>query len=79
MRGIITMLVLGALFVISLLVGVPLLDGILPIATDMAPGYTEQINGIHAAVVKWAVIVFLGTILVWAIMWILRTERQQVR
>lgn len=79
MRGIITMLVLGALFVIALLVGVPLLDGILPIATDMAPGYTSQITGIHEAVVKWTVVVFLGTIMLWAVFWILRTERQQVR
>jgi len=79
MRGIITMLVMAALFVISLLVGVPLLDGILPIATEMAPGYAGQITAIHAAVVKWVVVVFLGTIMLWAIFWILRTERQQVR
>lgn len=79
MRGIITMLVMAALFVIALLVGVPLLDGILPIATEMAPGYTGQITRIHVAVVKWTVVVFLGTIMLWAIFWILRSERQQVR
>lgn len=79
MRGIITMLVLAALFIMALIMGIPIMDQMLPLATDMAPGYTSQLTGIHAAVVKWTVPVFLGTIILWAVFWILRTERQQVR
>jgi len=80
MRGITTFIVMAGLFSIALVIAVPTLDGIVPIAVDMAgPQYESQIRNIHAAVVEYGVVVFLFTILVWAVFWILRRERQEVR
>jgi len=78
MRGLTTLIVLGALFVVALLVAIPTMDALLPIVNEMAPGYTSQTTGIHEVVVKWSVPIFLGTLILWAVFWILRTERQQV-
>lgn len=79
MRGITTIVVMGGLFVIAMLVGVPLMDKLAPMASGMAPGYASQIDGIHVTLVKWIVPVFLFTIILWGVFWILRQERQQVR
>jgi uncharacterized BrkB/YihY/UPF0761 family membrane protein len=79
MRGITTFIVLVGLFSISLIIAVPTLDTIVPIVTDITPGSDPTINKIHAVIVKWSVPVFLFTVLGWAVFWILREERQEVR
>jgi len=79
MRGLTTLVVFVALFTVSLLVAIPVFDALLPIATEMAPGYTSTLENIHAVGVKWIIPIFLATVIVWAVFWILRTERQQVR
>lgn len=78
MRGLTTLVVMSSLFVMALLIGVPVLDKLVPIVNQMAPGYTSQTNAIRAAVVKWSVPVFLFTLVGWAVFWILRQERQTV-
>ncbi|MGK7297343.1 MAG: hypothetical protein ACNS61_16220 [Candidatus Wenzhouxiangella sp. M2_3B_020] len=79
MRGITTFIVLVGLFAIGLLIAVPTLDTLAPMATEMAPGYSGQIGNIHEVLVKWMVPVFLFSMLTWAVFWILRQERQEVR
>jgi len=79
MRGITTFIVLIALLPIGLLIAVPVFDTLTPIATSMAPGYTSTITNIQAVNVKWVVPIYIASILVWAVFWILRQERQQVR
>jgi len=79
MRAITTLIVTSVLFAIALLVAVPTLDALVPVATNIAPGYEGTINNIHLAVVKYAVAVFLATIVIYAIFKILQTERQTVR
>lgn len=78
MKGITTFIVLIGLLAIGLLVGIPVMDSIVPVAEGMAPGYASQIGSIHAVVVKWLVPLFFGVTLLWAVFWILRQERQQV-
>jgi len=80
MRGITTFIVMISLFSIGLIVGVPMLDGIVPVVQGMTPDkYTGTIGNIHAFSVKWSVPIFITTALLWAVFYILRTERQQVR
>lgn len=79
MRGLTTLVVMATLFVIAYLIAVPVMDGLAPVAIDIAPGYSGQITGIQMALVKWIVPVFIGTIVLWSVFWILRQERQQVR
>lgn len=79
MRGITTFIVMVGLFSIALLVAVPTFDTLVPIAVDIAPGYSSDFNAIRDAVVKYSVPVFLFSILTWAVFWILREERQEVR
>jgi len=78
MRGITTFIVLMGLLAIGLLVSIPTMDGIAPLAEQMAPQFSGQISNIHAVTVKWLVPVFFGTIMLWAVFWVLRQERQQV-
>lgn len=80
MRGITTAIVLVGLFAIAYLVAVAVLDPLSTIALgyDLG-GMGGQVEGIHVAVVKYMVPVFLGSVLVWAVFWIMRSERQTVR
>lgn len=79
MRGITTFITLIGLFSITLVVAVPVMDGIIPTVLDVGVGSMEsQVLSIRATVVKWSVVVFFGTVILWAVFWILRQERQQV-
>lgn len=80
MRGITTFLVMAGLLAIALLVGIPVMDELLPVATEYAaPKYSGTISNIHESVVKWSVLTFIVVSFTWAVLWILRTERQEVR
>lgn len=80
MRGVVTFVVLVGLFSLALVVAVPTMDMIVPVVTSMNTGGMDgTILNIRSAVVKWSVPVFLFTIGTWAVFWILRQERQQVR
>lgn len=80
MRGITTLIVMASLFAMAMLIGVPVFDQLAPLATEMTPDkYNGTIGNIHETGVKWIVVVFIGTIITWAVFWILRQERQEVR
>lgn len=80
MRGITTALVMVGLFAITYLIAVAVMD---PLSTTILAydlgGMGGQVEGIHTALVKYMVPVFLGSVLLWAVFWILRKERQTVR
>lgn len=78
-RTIATMLVLAALFSIGLLLSVATLDPLSAMVTSYDLGGMEsQVLDIHEAAVKWLVPAGLGSLLLWAVFRLLRTERQQV-
>lgn len=78
MRGITTFIVLVALFSVSLVIAIPLFDGIAPLVIEMTPDKWDGIiNNIWETGVKWIVVMFLGSTFVWAIFWVLRQEKQQ--
>lgn len=80
MRGLTTALVLFGLFGIAYLVVVAVLDPLSAIALGFdLGGMDSQVEGIHVAAVKYMVPVFLGSVTLWAVFWILRRERQTVR
>jgi uncharacterized BrkB/YihY/UPF0761 family membrane protein len=80
MRGLTTALVLFALFGIAYLIVVAVLD---PLSSTVLAynlgGMGSQVENIHIAAVKYTVPVFLGSVVLWAVFWILRRERQTVR
>lgn len=78
MKGITTVIVLVGLLVIGLLVGVPVMDTLAPMVENMTPQFADQVGLIHAVTVKWLVPIFAGAVILWAVFWILRQERQQV-
>lgn len=80
MRGLTTLIVMAGLFSMSLLVGIPVMDQLAPLVIEMTPeAYDSMINNIWETTVKWIVPISLGTVVIWAVFWILRTERQEVR
>jgi len=80
MRGITTFIVMTALLSIVLVVAVPAIDGLAPIAMQMSgEQYDPIIKNIQRSVLEYTVVVFLFTSLAWAVFWILRQERQEVR
>jgi len=78
MKGITTFIVMVGMLGLALLVGIPVMDEIAPLAQNMAPQHADQVSNIHVTVVKWIIPVFIGTMLLWAVFWILRQERQTV-
>jgi hypothetical protein len=80
MRGITTFIVMTALLSVALVVAVPAIDGLTPIAIQMSGDqYDPIIKNIQRSVLEYSVVVFLFTTLAWAVFWILRQERQEVR
>jgi len=80
MRGITTLITTAGLFTVVLFVAVPVLDALKPIATERsASRFHGTIALIHESGVKWIVVVFLAVLVMWALYYTLRTERQQVR
>lgn len=80
MRGITTFVVMTALLSIALVVAVPAIDGLAPIAMEMSGDqYNPIIKNIQRSVLEYSVVVFLFTTLAWTVFWILRQERQEVR
>lgn len=79
LRGISTALVLIFVLSIGLLLGVGIFDPLQTTVAGFNPDNMGAINNIHEVMVKWLVPVGLGTILLWAVLWILREERQTVR
>jgi len=79
-KAVTTFLTLAALFSIAFFMAVAISDPLLPtvLSYDLG-GMGSQVEAIHATIVKWMVVVFLGTITVWALLFILREERQTVR
>lgn len=80
MRGLTTALVLFGLFGIAYLVVVAVMDPLTAIALgyDLG-GFSGQVESIHVAAVKYIVPVFLASVIIWSVFWILRRERQTVR
>jgi len=80
MRGIIFMLVQAGLFVVALFIAVPVFDTLVPVVNTMTPEkYSGTVNNIHAVTVKWVVVIFAAIMFMYAVLWILRRERQEVR
>lgn len=79
-KAVTTFMTLAALFVIAFFIGVSVLDPLVPTVQSFdLGGMGSQVDGIHVAIVKYMVPVFLGAILVWSVLFILREERQTVR
>lgn len=80
LKAVTTFMTMAALFVIAYFIGVAMLDPLLPVVQGFnLGGMGSQADDIHVAVVKYMVPVFLGVIMVWAVLFILREERQTVR
>jgi len=73
------MLVMFAMLSVGLLIAVAVLDPLraLVLTYDLG-GMNGQVNGIHTALVKYMAPASMVTIIIWAVLRILRDERQQV-
>lgn len=78
MRGITSLIISVIALGGVMLVIVPLFDTMVPFVQERTTGYDAILGNIHVAMVKWVVVVFIFTMLIWAVLWILRQERQQV-
>jgi len=79
-KGITTFLFLVAAFIAIWFVAVATLDPLLSVILDFnLGGMGNQVSEIHVAIVKYAVPVFIGAALLWAVFYILREERQTAR
>lgn len=80
LKAVTTFMTLAALFTIAFFLSVAMFDPLVPIVQGFdLGGMGGQVTDIHVALVKYIVPVFLGSILVWAVLYILREERQTVR
>lgn len=80
MIGITTLIVFVAMFAIAFLIAVAVADPLVTTVTGYnLGGMGTQVDAIHVALVKYMVPVALGTMIVWAVIWIMRRERQTVR
>jgi len=79
MRAITTLIVMFAMLSIGLLLAVAVLDPLraLVLTYDLG-GMNSQVNGIHVVLVKYMAPASMVTIITWAVLRILRDERQQV-
>lgn len=78
-RAVITFLVIAATISIGLLYAVATMDPLTATVTsyDLA-GMESQVNDIHIVLVKYMVLAAIGSAGLWAVLTILRRERQQV-
>jgi hypothetical protein len=78
MRALTTMLILVAAVAIGLLLAVSVGDPLITLVTsyDLA-GMNSEATKIHTTLVKWVPVVGIATAVVWAVLRLLRTERQR--
>lgn len=77
-RAVIAFIIMAAMISIGVLISVAVLDPLTATVTSYnLSGMDSQVNNIHIALVKYTGIASIAVIGLWAVLRILRTERQQ--
>jgi hypothetical protein len=80
MKAVSTVLTITALFAVVFMVAVGVLDPMVAAVQSYdLGGLGGTVGSIHVAIVKYSVPVFLASLIIWGVTYIMRRERQTVR